>query len=475
MHGGRDQVPDPPTISSTFLVAFTNVCITWCPTSTYGREILVNAIRGADNTKNDNANRGGRKMPPHGADEAASNNVTGEYSPTSGPNRKHHHHQQQKQQQYSHHQQFQAEPVLTHSVKDWHRMQEAVISRMRGGSRHSSMNPYNNHGGGGGGRTFGIEMSPTGDALSPSSSNTNTNTTNTVRDPVPTTAQFASLVLSTLCLAYLPDTTAVLSEVDAIDAMMSLIVPEHESDQADALRRVLVLRRRLAISRRLLYQKMRLLEELQRPAMRTTAGFMSDYGGGANNGLSTSSGGIGAGSPTYYSPNQQWPSGGGGGGGIAPRDACYFSPLESFSPTSNGTVAGMGHSGDGCINSNNARPSGTFAGTRVSMEKALQQLDDARTILGNTTLIYSSAVTSRNFKASNDTDFFQLAIQYLVLIVLPLTIVVSLWGMNCQVPWKGEESLKAFYGIVAVLFFISILGLIRPMYAYKSGKPELMM
>lgn len=40
-----------------------------------------------------------------------------------------------------------------------------------------------------------------------------------------TTSDFVALMLSTMCYGYLPDTTTVLSDVDAIDAMIPLLIP----------------------------------------------------------------------------------------------------------------------------------------------------------------------------------------------------------------------------------------------------------
>ncbi|CBZ36611.1 hypothetical protein, conserved [Leishmania donovani] len=59
------------------------------------------------------------------------------------------------------------------------------------------------------------------------------------------TSIFVSLLLSSVCYAYLPNTVMFLGEVDTIDSMLPLIELDCESDQADALRRVLLLRRRL--------------------------------------------------------------------------------------------------------------------------------------------------------------------------------------------------------------------------------------
>ncbi|KEG08217.1 MGT2 magnesium transporter [Trypanosoma grayi] len=71
------------------------------------------------------------------------------------------------------------------------------------------------------------------------------------------------------CEAYLPDPTALISEIDCIDEMVMLVEPGRR-DQTDLLRRVSVLRRRIAASNRQLYIKEKLLHELVGPTMRTT-------------------------------------------------------------------------------------------------------------------------------------------------------------------------------------------------------------
>lgn len=267
-----------------------------------------------------------------------------------------------------------------------------------------------------------------------------------------TTADFFSLLLSTVCYAYLPRTSSVLSEVDVIDSMLPMIELNVESDQADALRRVLLLRRKLAVHRRLLFQKVRLLEELGSPSLRTLAYFMPCGAASMAQSNSISRGlksKVGAHRSTSRLEMPRIRQEGSAVGAAVANSATEPTPLHLSSPLPTVTVIHKGVSG------------------------ILRQLDAARSVLGTTTLIYASAVNFNNTRTSESADIFALLCQYMLLVVLPLSIIASQWGMNCYVPWMEVSSTGPFWGLVGVMAIIGIIGFAVPFYAYKTKKLHL--
>ncbi|PWU82888.1 hypothetical protein C4B63_485g4 [Trypanosoma cruzi] len=47
--------------------------------------------------------------------------------------------------------------------------------------------------------------------------------------------------------------------------------------------------------------------------------------------------------------------------------------------------------------------------------------------------------------SSTEADYRMVVLHYVTLIILPLTIVASQWGMNCYVPWKDLDSTTPFW------------------------------
>lgn len=86
----------------------------------------------------------------------------------------------------------------------------------------------------------------------------------------------ALLFFPVVVAAFLPDTTALLSEVDSVDSMMPWIAQSSDGDQTDALRRVLALRRCLSVHRRLLLWKLQLVEQLYKEELRTFVPFVCE-------------------------------------------------------------------------------------------------------------------------------------------------------------------------------------------------------
>ncbi|KEG09249.1 hypothetical protein DQ04_05541040 [Trypanosoma grayi] len=250
-----------------------------------------------------------------------------------------------------------------------------------------------------------------------------------------TTSLLLHTILEEICEAFLPDPTVVLNEVDAIDSMLPL-VPNRESDQADVLRRVLLLRRSLSTHRRLLMSKVNLLEQLGRPVMRTLLAFITT-------GLDNDSGVLHGANVSKFGPHGQ------------------LSAQRSLSCVGSGAVTAA-------TNSNGY----THTSIANRILHLLRQLDGARTILSNATIIHTSGVAMRNNSSSNESDYRMVVLTYVLLIVLPLTILASHWGMNCWVPWQGVDSTVPFWGLSGVMAAYAALAIAYPLYCWATGRPD---
>lgn len=308
------------------------------------------------------------------------------------------------------------------------------------------------------------------------------------------TSVFVSLLLSSVCYAYLPNTVMFLGEVDTIDSMLPLIELDCESDQADALRRVLLLRRRLAVHRRLLFQKICLLEALDRPTMHTVARFIRSLTSPSRTARDSCAGSV---ADQFKSAQQGAASGGVGGSSLTHRIHTEV-PWANVADEQMGDRTGSGkgfealdaRGSDGVAPPNN--PSNCHLAQRVtqgatppqhhmmtspslnaihkSIMGVLHNLEAARTVIGNATLIYNSKVSFTNSRTSETADYYSLFCQYVLLVLLPLNIVASHWGMNCPVPFMRVEGTTPFWSIVGVIAFISVAGTIFPIYAYLTRK-----
>lgn len=107
-----------------------------------------------------------------------------------------------------------------------------------------------------------------------------------------------------------------------------------------------------------------------------------------------------------------------------------------------------------------------------NIHSVLLKLQTARSILGNTTIIYTTSVANRNNRDSNDTDDFSVFLNIVAMVVIPLNLVACHWGMNCYVPGK-EKSLLCFWCIVGTMTVFLFGALVYPAYAYAKGKMHL--
>ncbi|KAG5497029.1 hypothetical protein GH5_01551 [Leishmania sp. Ghana 2012 LV757] len=444
------ELAETPLITSTYVVCFPTGCVTWCPASTLG---LTSADRRAQRRAAAAKGRQRCRRSPHGHDE----NAAAEGGSCDALN-------------------ADADGCAeVQYVKLWEQLQASVLSRMRHMAQRSRSTTCSSY------------ARPGSASDEPSTLWEGAST-----EPVLCTSMFLSLLLSSVCYAYLPNTARVLGEVDAIDSMLPLIDLDCESDQADALRRALLLRRRLALHRRLLFQKASLLEALDRPTMHTVARSVQSFRAQTWT----------ARRPALGVVEEQHESGvcssAGEGGRSAPLSFARMesprantreelrSDLASSCEALGVNVTGLQgasslknvcscHTAQRAVWGVSSPPELITAPPSLhalhkSIVSVLRHLEVARTVLGNTTLIYTSKVNFTNSRTSERSDYFSLLCQYVLLVVLPLNIVASHWGMNCPVPFMNVEGTVPFWGIVGVLAFIGVVGLIFPVYAYRTRK-----
>ncbi|KAG5495942.1 hypothetical protein JIQ42_02821 [Leishmania sp. Namibia] len=441
------ELTETPLITSTYVVCFPTGCVTWCPASTLG---LTSAARRAAAAEE----RQRHRRSSHGHDENAAaegGSCDALYADADGCT----------EVQY---------------VKLWEQLQASVLSRMRHMAQRSRSTACSSYA-----RSGSASDEPS------------TLWAGASTEPVLCTSMFLSLLLSSVCYAYLPNTARVLGEVDAIDSMLPLIDLDCESDQADALRRALLLRRRLALHRRLLFQKASLLEALDRPTMHTVARFVRSFRAQTwtarrpalgvveeqhESGVCSSAGERGRSAPLGFarieSPRANARE------GLRSDLASSCEALESLNVTGLQGAASLKnvsscHTAQRAVWGVSSPPEFITAPPSLhalhkSIVSVLRHLEVARTVLGNTTLIYTSKVNFTNSRTSERSDYFSLLCQYVLLVVLPLNIVASHWGMNCPVPFMNVEGTVPFWGIVGVLAFIGVVGLIIPVYAYRTRK-----
>jgi hypothetical protein len=493
------ELPVTPLIASTYVICFPSGCVTWCPSSTLG---LISTER---HEKRQAAAQRRRRLRPQRP--YANGDARPRTNQNDGKQRSDDSSDSSADSDFD-------EDLQIRYVKSWEQLQASVFHRLR----HMAARK--------GAKAFSTPCA-TACAAGP---------------PELSTSGFVSLLLSSICYAYLPNTASVLSEVDAIDSMLPLVGLNDESDQADALRRVLLLRRRLAVHRRLLFQKARLLEALNQPAMHTVARFVrttqapswvtraaaalthaNTHGTFISEGRRRESDTDSLpGAPTPHPCDHATATGLSADSASAaglpkatsivqlvgvPSDEVPWSSQtaeESYgdAATRNNNDNDSNNSGTNddtgaCFpacpstderihprhrNNNSSNSYAKQSKARVMAEppslnaihkgvtNVLRNLETARTVLGMTTLIYSSTVNCNNSRSSEGSDYFALICQYVVLIVLPLNIVASQWGMNCAVPFMHVKGTKPFWSIVGIIIFIAIAGLTVPIYAYRTGK-----
>lgn len=249
-----------------------------------------------------------------------------------------------------------------------------------------------------------------------------------------TTFSVFCIILDELCEAFMLNPTVILNEVDAIDALLSL-VRQRELDQSDMMRRVLLLRRRLVVHRRLLLSKIDLFEQLNRPIMRALFAFMTSDAGSRNRG--------------------------------------FLCDVDTFAlDDTHGLRANM-HLTSRLGGDPAARiHSYTHPSVASRLRHLFSKLESARVIVSNATILYTSGVAVRNNSNSSKVDYSAVALEYVLLIVFPPTIVASLWGMNCYVPWEDRDSTTPFW-VMSGVMAVYILGLLAyPAYCWATGRPD---
>ncbi|KAG5471424.1 hypothetical protein LSCM1_01512 [Leishmania martiniquensis] len=436
-----------PLITSTYVVCLPTGCVTWCPASTLGLTSTNRRAAAAEARR-----RWRRSAHAHGKNAQAEGGSGDALSADED---------------------YCAE---VQCVKLWEQLQTSVLSRMQHMAQlsRSAAVSSNARSCSASGELSGLWVdAPAGPLLS--------------------TPIFLSLLLSSVCYAYLPNTARVLGEVDAIDSMLPLIDLDCESDQADALRRALLLRRHLALHRRLLFQKASLLEALDRPTMHTVARFVqspkaevwaargpalgiveehrrsgtrsSATGGGRSDPVSV----IHVESPRANAREELMSDLG------SNRKTTDDLNMKGLQRTASPDRSSSCHKAQRLVWGMASPPESMAAPPSLhalhkSLVSVLRHLEVARTVLGSTTLIYTSKVNFTNSRTSERADYFALVCQYVLLVMLPLNIVASHWGMNCPVPFMNVEGTTPFWGIVGVIAFIGVVGLIFPIYAYRTRK-----
>ncbi|RHW73166.1 CorA-like Mg2+ transporter protein [Trypanosoma brucei equiperdum] len=255
-----------------------------------------------------------------------------------------------------------------------------------------------------------------------------------------TTSLLVLTILDELYMAFLPDTTIVLSEVDTIDSMLPL-VRQRMSDQADILRRIQMLRRSLSVHRRVLMSKVSVLELLSRPTVRVLLPFMN---------------------PITDAVNEK------------EREHCRepFDPRVYQPRHRHGELHYEQSEARARRAPSSGQQSDTYADIACRILHVLSKLEDARRILTNSIIIHSSGVAAVNNYNSNQSDTLSITLGYVALMSLPPTIVASQWGMNVYVPWVDMNSTAPFWGIVGAVTAYAALVLSYPIFCWIRGRPD---
>ncbi|KAG5497669.1 hypothetical protein JKF63_03935 [Porcisia hertigi] len=445
-----------PVITSTYVVCFPTGCVTWCPASTLG---LTSAGRRSLRSAASANGQQRERTVPHVFDKNDGAGGISHHAPFGDDDK----------------------GVEVWCVKAWGQLQATVLGRMRYMAQLGRC---------------ATATTTSHTWLSGALSEIAAPSRSALAEPVLRTSTFVPLLFSAVCHAYLPNMAIVLGEVDAIDSMLPLIELDSESDQTDTIRRVLQLRRRLALHRRLLFQKICLLEALDRPVIHTAARFIrthkaptwakhnanprvaakknktavlrsaSNDGGNRLGSIDMDRPGADAGAATVRHPlsSDQYYKGLNAKRsehGTLPRgDSISFIVPQSTLAASSTAPPQMA-------------PPPSLAAVYKSVMSVMHNLEVARTVLGNATLIYTSKVNFSNSRTSETADYFALMCQYMLLVVLPLNIVASHWGMNCPVPFASIENTNPFWGIVGIIALIGVVGAVVPLYAFKTRRIHL--
>ncbi|KZL77714.1 CorA-like Mg2+ transporter [Colletotrichum tofieldiae] len=93
----------------------------------------------------------------------------------------------------------------------------------------------------------------------------------------------------------------------------------------------------------------------------------------------------------------------------------------------------------------------------VTMMNSLVHFD---TMLSRSHSNYLAQLSIDNIDMGNRTNEFLSRVTVIATVIVPLNVVCGLFGMNVQVPWKGEENLTAFFGILAGIVVFAFLSLV---------------
>ncbi|RHW72934.1 CorA-like Mg2+ transporter protein [Trypanosoma brucei equiperdum] len=102
----------------------------------------------------------------------------------------------------------------------------------------------------------------------------------------------------------------------------------------------------------------------------------------------------------------------------------------------------------------------------------LFKLDNARRVLTNSIIIYSSGASATNNCNSNKSDTLNVTLGYVALISIPPTIVASQWALEFHVPWRAGDSTTQFWAMVGVMGACMLMVLVYPVYCWIRGRPD---
>lgn len=280
----------------------------------------------------------------------------------------------------------------------------------------------------------------------------------------------STFLLPTITEAFIPDTAAFLCEVDNVDAMLPFIVPDCESDQADALRRVLSLRRSLSTHRRWLLYKLHLVEQFYKEEIHAFLPFACEE---PDEGVKD------------MEDNQEETSLERGENREEDEDKVASARktrrifLSQPEEASHREEEEENDDGEGewrekeIMRTMERRPFRfCYDALRDSIEDVLWKLRGARVVLGNATIIYNTTVTNASSRGRVKHTDMSVWLNIIAIVVIPLNVVACQWGMNCYVPGKNSDSLFVFWCIVGGMVIASAIGFIYPFYLFLKAEKK---
>lgn len=114
-----------------------------------------------------------------------------------------------------------------------------------------------------------------------------------------------------------------------------------------------------------------------------------------------------------------------------------------------------------CTEDYNVTPAGEIAlylgdiqDHAITMSTNLAHVD---TILSRSHSNYLAQLSVDNIEMGNRTNLFLSRVTIIATIIVPMHVVTGLFGMNVKVPWKDEDTLAPFFGIMGTIISIAIL------------------